>query len=144
MPLHRSIPQLTKEQEARQRSMRERGCVVSRILGLGYVWAEVHHLVDRGRTIGQDYTIALNPWSHRGVPFGDWSINRCRELFGPSYALERKSFRARFGSDQDLLNAQNDLIGSPRIQISDALAEKRSRRKYKASSKINPRRSNAA
>ena len=110
----RSTSSPTKAQAARFDAILETGCVVAHSLGLGYVPCEIHHLTVGGRhgqkRRGHDYTIGLNPWSHRGVPFGGMSAARCEELFGPSYARQPRRFRDEIGSDEYLLAVQNTLI----------------------------------
>jgi hypothetical protein len=54
--------------------------------------------------------LGLNDWSHQGYPIMGWSAEKCREVLGPSYALEPREFRQRFGADDELLELQNKLI----------------------------------
>jgi hypothetical protein len=110
----RSTGNPTKAQQARFDVIREVGCIVARSLGLGYVPCEIHHLTIGGkhgaRRRGHEYTIGLNPWSHRGVPFGGMSSSRCEAMFGPSYAREPRRFREEIGRDDYLLDLQNTMI----------------------------------
>lgn len=110
----RSTGKPTTAQAARFLAIQEIGCVVARSLGLGYVPTEIHHLTVGGKhgapRRGHDYTIGLNPWSHRGVPFGGMTAAQCYERFGPSYAREPRRFRQEIGSDDYLLDLQNTLI----------------------------------
>lgn len=80
------------------------------MLGLGFVPGEVHHLVQNGRTISQDHTILLNPYSHRRVAFGGRTLDDCEDLFGPSLAAGSKIFHERYGSNEALLAFQNRLL----------------------------------
>ncbi|WP_281915968.1 Ref family recombination enhancement nuclease [Caldimonas thermodepolymerans] len=110
----RSTGAPTAAQRARFLAIREIGCIVARALGLGYVPAEIHHLTVGGKhgapRRGHDYTIGLNPWSHRGVPFGGMTEAQCYARFGPSYAREPRRFRQEIGNDDYLLDLQNTLI----------------------------------
>lgn len=110
----RSTSAPTKVQQARFDAIREIGCIVSRSLGLGFVPCEIHHLTVGGKhgapRRGHDFTVGLNPWSHRGEPFGGLSATRCEELFGPSYARQSRRFRQEIGNDDYLLDLQNTLI----------------------------------
>lgn len=110
----RSTSTPTKAQQMRFDTIREIGCIVARALCLGYVPCEVHHLTLGGRhgqkRRGHDATIGLNPWSHRGEPFGGMPAARCEELFGPSYARQPRKFRQEIGSDEYLLDLQATLI----------------------------------
>lgn len=102
--------------ELRDALIRDVGCIVAHIRGLGYVPCEKHHLLStglhgNGKRRGERYTIGLSCWSHRGIPLPGWSEERCREVLGPSYALEPRAFRETFGQDDYLLTYQNRLIG---------------------------------
>jgi hypothetical protein len=110
----RSTATPTKAQQARMDSIKERGCVVAFKRGHGFVYCEIHHLTVGGKhgqkRRGHDFTVGLNPWSHRGVPFNGWSADECLALFGPSYALEPRRFREVIGSDDALLQLQTELL----------------------------------
>lgn len=97
----RSTGTPTKAQRARFQAIQEIGCICCLQQGLGWSPAEIHHLTVGGRhgqkRRGHDYTIGLNPWSHRGVPFGGMSAAQCEELFGPSYARQPRRFREEIG-----------------------------------------------
>lgn len=105
-PEHRAI---------RFAALKELGCLVARLRGHAWVGADIHHLLTtglhgNGERRGDEFTIALNPWSHAGKPFGGMSAAQCQELFGPSYAREPRAFREEFGADDELLEAQNQLL----------------------------------
>ncbi|MBH1839362.1 hypothetical protein I5W21_06830 [Stenotrophomonas maltophilia] len=110
----RSTDNPTIAQQARMDAITDLGCIVAHALGLGYVPCEVHHLTVGGRhgqkRRGHDFTIRLNPWSHRGEPFGGMSAARCEQLFGLSYARQPRKSRQEVGSDDYLLDLQNTLI----------------------------------
>lgn len=98
-------------------AIREAGDIVAHMRGLGFIPAEIHHMTTGGKhgqkRLGHLSTIGLNSWSHRGVPLPGWSRARCREVFGPSYALEPRLFREQVGDDATLLAYQDELIGWP-------------------------------
>lgn len=114
----RSTGKPTVAQQQRMDAIAEIGCIVAHSLGIDLddrpIPAEVHHLTVGGKhgakRRGHDFTIGLNPWSHRGEPFGGMSAARCEELFGPSYARQPLKFRQDVGSDDYLLDLQNTLI----------------------------------
>ena len=114
----RSTGKPTAAQQARMDAMTEIGCIVAKSLGISLgddpIPAEVHHLTVGGRhgqkRRGHDFTIGLNPWSHRGEPFCGWSAAKCEEMFGPSYAKQPRRFRQEIGNDDYLLDLQNTLI----------------------------------
>lgn len=101
----------TKAEKARMDAMKEMGqCVACYQLGIhGRGYIEIHHLLSGNRRIGHLATVALCEWHHRGVaciPVSDMNT-----LFGPSLAHGSKPFRARFGTDMELLGLQNALLG---------------------------------
>lgn len=100
--------------DLRDFAIREVGCVVARLRGIGYVPCEKHHILTTGRhgtgkRRGEAFTVGLNPWSHRGIAFGEWSVHQCRDKLGPSYAREPRKFRELYPDDL-LLTEQNRLI----------------------------------
>lgn len=119
----RSTGTPTKAEAARMAAIKEAGCVVANELGIFFtdengerqpVPCEIHHLTVGGRhgqkRRGHLFTVGLNPWLHRGVPFGGMSVVSCQMRFGPSYALEPRRFREEWPDDW-LLELQNQLIG---------------------------------
>lgn len=77
--------------------------------GMGIV--EAHHLLSGGRRIGHLATVGLCLWHHRAEPFCGHSSAECRSHYGPSLAEGSKTFHAAFGTDDELLQLQNHLIG---------------------------------
>ena len=109
----RSTGTPTKAQAARMGAIKERGCVIAHSLGMGYVECEIHHMTVGNRhgqkRRGHDFTVGLNPYSHRGVPFGGMDAVRCQILFGPSYAREPRRFRNEW-PDERLLIMQDEVL----------------------------------
>jgi len=108
----RSTTTPTAAQAHRFALIKEIGCICCWIKGVPRVPAEIHHLTVGGKhgqkRRGHDYTIGLCQWHHRGVkPYPG-----CQLSFGlgPSYADEPRRFRADFGSDDELLDFQNQVI----------------------------------
>ena len=102
----------TTAQAHRFELIKEVGCICCWTKGLARVPAEIHHLTVGGRhgqkRRGHDYTIGLCPWHHRGVlPYIGAQVALG---LGPSYALEPRRFREEFGSDDELLEFQNQAI----------------------------------
>nr|WP_313216118.1 Ref family recombination enhancement nuclease [Stenotrophomonas geniculata] len=110
----RSTSKPTVEQQQRMDAIKDIGCVVAYALGMGYIPCEVHHLTVGGKhgqkRRGHDFTIGLNPWSHRGEPFGGMDEETCEALFGPSYAKQPRRFRQEIGNDDYLLDLQNTAL----------------------------------
>lgn len=110
----RSTGKPTKAEQERLDAIKEIGCIVARLRGLGFVPCDVHHLTTGGKhgqkRLGHDKTVGLNAWSHRG----DWSQVEHSEkyafdAFGPSYARTPRAFRALY-PDSLLLETQNEWI----------------------------------
>lgn len=116
----RSTGNPTKAQRARWDDIHEIGCIIAKMRGLRRIPCEIHHFTVGGKhgqkRRGHDFTIGLNPWSHRGEPFGGMTKNQCAALFGPSYALQPRYFRQAFGSDDVLLGYQDELIAQLRAK----------------------------
>jgi len=106
----------TKAESAHIDAIKARSCVIAYLLGMRKVPCEAHHLTEGSkhgaRRLGHMQTVGLNPYSHRGVPFGNWSIEKCRATFGPSLANEPKAFREKY-PDELLLQAQEELLALP-------------------------------
>lgn len=100
----------TKAEAARMDAIKELGCMIARMRGLGWTPCEVHHLIRAGKRIGHMATVGLNPWSHRGVPFNGMTVAQCKDLFGASLAKGSRPFHAEHGSDSELLAAQDAML----------------------------------
>lgn len=91
------------------------GCVVAHILGIGWLPAGIHHFCIGGhhgqKRRGHDYTIGLNDWSHQGYVLPGWTKEQCERVLGPSFAKTPNEFRERFGTDDELLAIQNEVLG---------------------------------
>lgn len=66
-----------------------------------------HHLRGKSR---HDLTVGLCCWHHQAIPFSPYTHQFMRDYFGPSLAEGSKPFHAEFGSDDELLGAQNLLL----------------------------------
>lgn len=67
---------------------------------------EAHHIVDKGtreHSGGHMATLPLCGWHHRGEPVYPLGKREMCQLHGPSFAESKKSFRANYGSERDLL-----------------------------------------
>lgn len=104
----------TKEEIARFDAIKHGPCLACLQRGIdlsGQGLVEVHHLLSGGRRIGHMATIGLCVWSHRGQIFWGQSHAEMREQYGPSLMDGSKLFRDAFGTDAELLNMQNQLLG---------------------------------
>ena len=106
----------TKAEKARMDAMKLMcKCVACYQVGIvrsGHI--EIHHLLSGNKRIGHMATVSLCPWHHRGVIYGNAvTAAEAAEMFGPSLAHGSKPFRAKFGTDAELLALQNALLGKP-------------------------------
>jgi len=109
-----SAPAPTRAQKARMDMIKEVGCLVARLRGYDWVYPEIHHLTADGRhgspRRGHDFTIGLNPWSHRGEILEYYTEDQCLRMFGPSFAKDPNGFREAIGDDEYLLQCQNEML----------------------------------
>lgn len=112
--MKRAIGAPTLEQQRRQDAIREVGCVACWMDGRGRMPAEVHHLTLGGRhgapQLGHERVLGLCPWHHRGRPPDGYTAARALEVFGPSFALEPRAFRTRYGRQEVLEQFQDALL----------------------------------
>ena len=98
----------------------EIGCLACRRRGW-FKAPDVHHLNFDGKAgqerLGNEHTVGLCAYHHRGLPFDGKTFEWCRRVVGPSLAKESKSFRETFGSDLALLTEQNRLIEQREIDV---------------------------
>jgi hypothetical protein len=103
-----------RARERRFRRLKEMGCIASWLDGRMNVPAEIHHLNLGGKAgqarRGDEATIPLSPWHHRGEPLPGYTATQMREQFGPSLARQSKAFRERYGTDDELLAKVDDII----------------------------------
>jgi hypothetical protein len=95
----------------RWQQLQEIGCLACRKMGFFAQPSDCHHLLSGHKRRGDEFTIPLCPWHHRGV-WNDRFQNQkmAGALLGPSLAHESKRFREMFGSDEELLFEANRLI----------------------------------
>lgn len=99
--------------------MQELGCLISRVFfGRPETQGTVHHILDGGRRIGHHATLYLAPWYHLGQPplvrrageLRQLSVQEATHTYGPSLYHDREAFERRFGTERELLAAQDELI----------------------------------
>jgi hypothetical protein len=112
---------LIRERQSRDQkryaALREIGCIACLIAGREEQGGptEIHHLVDKGSrkaSGGNQSTIPLCRWCHRGEPIIAKGARYMRERFGPSMFLESRAFAQLYGSQRYLLSRVNDMLSS--------------------------------
>lgn len=91
----------TKAQRDYQQILRNSGCVCCRQIG-EYRPAEIHHIVEGRKRLGQHYVVPLCDWHHRAVPPGDMRPSEATDLLGPSLANGKRPFVERWGTEKEL------------------------------------------
>lgn len=104
----------TKAEQARFDRIKSGNCMACMQRGVdvseqGLV--EVHHLLSGGRRIGHMATVGLCIWLHRNQLFWLCTHEEMREHYGPALSEGSKPFRDEFGTDAELLQMQNELLG---------------------------------
>lgn len=81
---------------------------------MGLIKIERHHLNSGGyagqKRLGDEYTIPLCSWHHRGVIRPQWTRITMIASYGPSLAGGSKPFRETYGTDAELLAKTNLLL----------------------------------
>lgn len=114
----RSLPPPTDEESARIARCKAAGCVACRMLGVVTdERPEYHHFLYAGLRVGHRYGVALCLWHHQSRPGRGRSYEYMLDRFGPGLHDHKGDFRARFGTDQALLNFQDTLLGIPCVAI---------------------------
>lgn len=72
--------------------------------------SDAHHLKSGNLRRGHDFTIALCGWHHRAVPDWGHTAGDMREVYGPSLMDGSRLFREAFGSDDELLQRQEQWL----------------------------------
>jgi len=102
----------TNAENKRFDQIQQRGCVPCYLEAKlqSRVWlvepCDIHH------TEGQNHSLTYGncPWHHRGlrkIGVAEWIMV---ENFGPSMAKSPKAYRARYGSESDILAIQNKML----------------------------------
>ena len=101
---------MTKADKKRLDRLSQMGCVCCARYPV-----EIHHCVFNGyRRLsgGHQSTIPLDSWCHRGVPPDGFSVANAEFIIGPSLALNKKAFIAKYGTERELLEKVNHALNS--------------------------------
>lgn len=89
---------------------RELGCLICRIYyDIHGEPADLHHPAPGMKRISDDTFYAACGWHHRGIPKDGYTQQEMEEHLGPSIALNRKQFIKQFGTDEELLDMQEQV-----------------------------------
>lgn len=113
------------DREWRFNRFQDIGCLCCAMEGYLDVPVDAHHIVDKGyRALsgGDDATLPICPWHHRGVPPSGFSEDTAEGYAGPSLALRKKRFKERYGTERELLALTECLLVLPLFEIRRWLA----------------------
>lgn len=115
--MNHSTKKPTKAQQSRLDAIHSMPCCACRLEDVSQPSkTEAHHLVDKGYRIhsgGHDATLPLCGWHHRGdvrgcqVLCNPPTMANAEKAYGPSLAMNKKAFVAKYGSERELLEQFN-------------------------------------
>lgn len=107
---HKNSKKPTFEEKCRMEDCKFLGCICCWFIDRPWVFAEYNHIVEGNRRKGHMYGYALCRFHHRNEPLDGMTKKQTAELLGPSLGAGSKPFHARWGSNQELLEAQNQML----------------------------------
>jgi hypothetical protein len=93
---------MKKADSERLSSVAALGCIVCRRLGFPGSPAEIHHIragMGKGQRASHQVAIGLCPFHHRNGGFGE------------AFHAGKKTWQEKFGTEMELLNEVNNLLG---------------------------------
>lgn len=72
---------------------------------------DFHHMKSGNLRRGHRFGIGLCAWHHRMVPLDGYRTTEMSAYYGPSLMEGGKAFRQAYGTDEELLALQDQLIG---------------------------------
>lgn len=76
-----------------------------------HIGGDYHHLKSGNIRRGHRYGVCLCKWHHVGHPIAGMTPQETRHKYGPSLMDGSRLFHAEYGSDDELLEFQDELIG---------------------------------
>lgn len=77
--------------------------------GLYRTPCDYHHFKSGDRRRGDEFGVGLCVWHHRGHP-ENMTHSEARKVLGPSLAEGSRPFHDEFGSDDELLEIQEEIL----------------------------------
>lgn len=99
----------TKAERERFQKLYEHGCQPCKDWTQMFVPTQIHHIVE-GYRLGHEYTLPWCPYHHEGHIPENKTREEMERLKGPSYALDKRAFVERFGTERQQLGRVNEAI----------------------------------
>lgn len=101
----------TQDEQDRMNSIKEYcGCLPCLLEGLTDSHCDIHHVIVASQRVGHFATYGNCPWHHRGMIWLGESGRSMKEKLGPSRAVDRADYIARYGDEDRLLATQNFML----------------------------------
>lgn len=100
---------MNKAERQRMDRIHRMGCIAC-----GRRPVDAHHLVDKGyrkHSGGHGATIPLCAWCHRGEPIIGVSVKYMTLCIGPSLAVNKRAFVAKYGTERELIAKVDAMLG---------------------------------
>jgi len=112
--MNHSTSNPTKADLSRFAKLKALGCVACKLDGLtdDQTEPQIHHYLSGNKRIGHHATVPLCYFHHNGLPYDGIPTAWLLANVGPSFHKHTREFRKRYGSDKELLETVNQLIGS--------------------------------
>lgn len=75
------------------------------------------HETQGGRRTGHEFTFPGCPWHHRGVTPPGMDVETATALYGPSFAVSKRSFEGRYGTEAELAAETDALIAELQLRV---------------------------
>jgi hypothetical protein len=103
---------MTKAEKRRVSFFQDIGCVPCYLEDHPGTPADNAHETNGGRREGHSFTFPACPWHHRGVTPEGMDSETATALYGPSFAVSKKSFEARYGTERELVEKTDELLAA--------------------------------
>jgi hypothetical protein len=95
----------------RMSDIKRTGCIPCLLENFLNAHAEIHHIVDQAYRKGDHRSYGNCSWHHRGIPWDGLQAHDMEPRIGPSMRLNSKAYHDRYGSELDLLQVQDFVLG---------------------------------
>lgn len=104
--------QPTKDERERWEAFAKIGCIACYLEGMPFRKFERHHIVE-GYRLGHRFSLPLCRWHHRGELLAGTTVDNMTNIYGPSLHHSKKRFVEVYGSERELCERVDRLIGWP-------------------------------